>query len=179
MDYPTVALTIHWISSDAPSQEIVFDPRRGWYALKKILQNTVPHLPIPSPLRISLFQLDGNIFVECQSGPITEGEYYALVRDPILHERLDYIYPMGEADLWRWTYQPVDEGVAREQISFIFREGRFCGIQEYREARQAGGDVPWHTCVEDFLSSECQKRGEGRISETARWNLLDLWYRRH
>jgi len=163
-----VTLTIYWLSQESEPLTLSWNPLHGWYRLKQRLLDCIPHLLIVNALRIDLFRLQGDDLVECRSETIVPGAYYATIR-PHLQERLDFIYPMENASLWRWTY-PSQEGNAT--ISFMEHNGQFCRIQEFRRAKQTGEPVLWHPSVEAFLSWT-----EG-LEGIVRSHLLLLWHQR-
>lgn len=167
-----VTLTIHWLFKEAECCTFSYPPLHGWYRLKQRLLANVAHLQIHNALRIALFRLHGDDLLECRSGSISPGVYYAMVQ-PRLEERLDYIYPMEDADLWRWTYR-TQEGERKTLSVLDNRNGQFCRLQEFRHAKQTGDPVPWHPSIDAFLFWMMENGLEREVSS----HLLLLWHQR-
>lgn len=162
-------ITIYWLSKESEPLTLSWNPLHGWYRLKRRLLECIPHLQIHNALNISLFRLQGDDLVVCRSEIITSGVYYAMIL-PRLQERLDYIYPMDDASLWRWTY-PSQGRTAT--LSFLEQAGHFCRLQEFRQAKQEGKAVPWYPTIEAFVSSVSQEI-EGAVPS----HLLLHWHHR-
>jgi hypothetical protein len=164
-----VTLTVYWLSREAEPRTFSYPALQGWYRLKRRLLADVSHLQIHNALHIALFRLHGDDLVECLSEAIVPGVYYAWIK-PQMEERLDYIYQMEDADLWRWTYK-TQEGTAT--LSFMEnRRGQFCRLQEFRHAKQAGLPVPWHPSIGAFLYWIM----EDGLDRTVGSHLLLLWH---
>lgn len=172
-DSEPISLTLYWLSRESEPHTFSWNPLHGWYRLKQHLLERLPPLPVRNPLQISLFRLQEDDLVECRSGAMESGVYYATVR-PSLRERLDYIYPMEDANLWRWTYV-IQEN--RMTLSFLEHNGRFCRLQEFYQAKQAGHPIPWHPSVDAFLSWVTETGGIP-MEGTLRSHLLLLWHQR-
>jgi len=172
---PYVDITVHWISTgitETPaSLTFPYDSRRGWYWLKCTLLSHVQHLQLPTAMRIAIYTMEDDQLIECRSQRVESGTYYALVRRPILHSRLDYIYPMGDADLWRWTYQE-EGGARRTQYSFLYQDNQFCSITERRVASQERREPVWYDRLEEFVAAI------PGVSEGTQRDLIELWHER-
>jgi hypothetical protein len=93
---------------------------------------------------------------------------YAVIRQSILNEKLDYIYPFEDGSCWRFSYH---KGNHRPQISFIHKDGMFCGMNHYHEARKTEQMIPWTHTIESFMDIY-------KLEEQICSNLIYLWNNR-
>ena len=168
----TIPSTVQWMSGDITT--IRHTPNRSLYHLKQAILTAVQSNE--NPYRLTLYRKgeedEGWIHVTHTNYPSMfrrEAHFYAILRDAILQEKLEYIYPLNHHDLWRFTCESeVDR--QRIQISAVVcdREG-FCSITDYHKAKQH--DIPWTYGVEAFLR-------QYPISEHALANMKQLWSER-
>ena len=172
----SLQLTIQWMSGDIT--HVSHQPFRGLYLLKRTILSTINSDVNPCLLSFYTKDADGE-FTE-YTHPVIKKEthFYAAIREPILHERLDYIYPMGEDDLWRFTYQSSD-GINQKQIVVLAKQGDwFCGINEYYKAKQQREPVQWIHTVEEFLEWYMTTKQGMVLGEHALANFVFLWKNR-
>lgn len=178
----TIPITVQWMSGDITI--IHYTPNKSLYRLKQAILTAIQSNA--NPYRLSLYLKDEEdewTYVTHTNYPSLfrkEAHFYAVMKDAIIHERLEYIYPLNGHDLykysldghdlWRFTYEDSDEH--RVQISMaVCKNDGFCGMTEYREAKQNGQDIPWKYGVETFLR-------DYPIAEQSLTNMVQLWRNR-
>ena len=170
-----VPVTIQWMSGDITT--ISHHPRSSLYWLKRMILSMNHEVVTPHLLSLYTKNAEGE-WVEYTRPTIQdETHFYAVVRQPIIHERLDYIYPMEGNDIWRFTYQ--DQLASQKQLSVIVQTGEwFCRVNEYHDAIQRGRAIPWIHTVEGLLEWYMTTEQGMALEEHTLLNWIYLWKNR-
>ena len=175
-----IPITIQWMSGDITT--IHHTPNKSLYHLKQAILTAVQS--DENPFRLTLYRRGNDenedkdeeewIHVTHTNYPSMfrkTTHFYAVMRDVILQESLEYIYPLNGHDLWRFTCESaVDRH--RIQISVVVCEQEgFCPITDYHEAKRNKQDIPWKYGVDAFLK-------QYPVTEQTLANMVQLWSER-
>lgn len=133
------------------------DPQNGWWFLKQQFIVATTNQGKLSPYHMILMRLtDDGEYIECDRNmPIENRIYHLIVRDPILYEAVEYIYPIVEdGNLWRISY-PVylaDEIIQIKSMTIaVTKTGACCNHVEYTPATLLKNPIPWRPTIEILL----------------------------
>lgn len=168
-----IHITIQWMSGDIT--RVSHHPFSGLYLLKRDILSTINS--DANPCLVSLYTKDSNDEWIEYTYPLIKKEmyFYVVVREPILHERIDYIYSVEKDDMWRFTYQSSD-GIHQKQIIALAKKGDwFCEINEYYKAKEQNEPIQWIHTLEGFLEWYITTTQGTVLGEHAIANLAFLW----
>ncbi len=173
----TIPITVQWMSGDVTI--LHHTPNKSLYHLKQTILTAIQSHE--NPFRLTLYrkgeESEGKeewIHVTHTNYPSIfrkPAHFYAVMRDMVIQESLEYVYPLNDYDLWRFTCESsVDRH--RIQISVVVCEkDGFCPITDYHEARRNQRDIPWKYGVETLLR-------QYPVTEQASINMVQLWNER-